>query len=76
MDVLELINSGPEDSKSDFMNLRKLQPRETLKDKLLSVRENPGVRENSGVRENAGAIDNLIRGLVDLLPKSDGLATR
>ena len=70
MDILELTNSKPEGNggrvKADFMNLRKLQPRETLNDKLLSVREKP-----SSVRVNPGAIDNLIRCLVELLPKSD-----
>lgn len=83
MDILELTNSKPEGNggldKTDFMNLRKLRPRETLQEKLLSVRANPGVREKPGVPENPSlqanhaAIDNLVLGLVDLLPKPDGV---
>ena len=77
MDILELTNSEPEGNggldKTDFMNLRKLKRRERLQDKLLSVRENPDVRKTSGVGESPGAIDNLIRSLVDLLPKPDGV---
>lgn len=83
MDILELTNSKPEGNggldKTDFMNLRKLRPRETLQEKLLSVRANPGVREQPGVPENPSlqanhaAIDNLVLGLVDLLPKPDGV---
>ena len=81
MDILELTNSKPEGNggldKTDFMNQRKLQPRESLQDKLLSVREGPDVRERSGVREtpsvqaNPAAFDSLVRVLVDLLPKPD-----
>ena len=75
MDILELTNSDSEGigglEKSNFMNLRKLQARECLKDKLLIVRENPETRGNSDVRENSPAIDNVLRGLVDMLPKPD-----
>lgn len=77
MDILELTNSKPDGNggldKTDFMNLRKLQPRESLQEKLLSVRETPKAREASNVRENSPAIDGLIRGLVDLLPKRDAV---
>jgi hypothetical protein len=83
MDILELTNVMPDGNggldKTDFMNLRKLQPRGSLQEKLLGVRENPAEREspavleNSTVRENPVAIDNLIRGLVDLLPKPDAV---
>jgi hypothetical protein len=77
MDILELTNSKPDGNggldKTDFMNLRKLQPRESLQEKLLSVRETPAVRDNSNVRENPAAIDGLVRGLVDLLPKPDAV---
>jgi hypothetical protein len=81
MDILELTNSKPEGNggldKTDFMNLRRLQPRESLQEKLLSVRANPSAREDSDVREtpsvqaNPAAIDSLVRGLVDLLPRPD-----
>lgn len=77
MDILELTNSKPEGNggldKTDFMKLRKLQHRESLQEKLLSVRESPGVRETSSVQAHPAAIDNLVRGLVDLLPKPDGV---
>ena len=77
MDIFELTNSKPEGNggldKTDFMKLRKLQPRESLQEKLLSVRESPGVRETSSVQAHPAAIDNLVRGLVDLLLKPDGV---
>jgi hypothetical protein len=77
MDILELTNRKPEGNggldKTDFMNLRRLQPRESLQEKLLSVRESPGVREAPSVQANPAAIDSLVRGLVDLLPKPDGV---
>jgi hypothetical protein len=66
MDVLELTNSEPAPSdngslgsKSDFMSLRK--PREALRDRLITV------------QADHSAIDNLIRGLVDLLPNPEGV---
>jgi hypothetical protein len=77
MDILELTNSQPEANggleKSNFMNMRKLKARESLKDKLLGACEKPDAPQNVGGLENAGAVDNLIRGLVDLLPQPDGL---
>jgi hypothetical protein len=63
MDFLELNNGRPEGTgplmKTDFMNMRQSPPRESLQEKLRSVRGNPA------------AVDTLIRGLVDLLPKPD-----
>ena len=83
MDILELTNSKSEGNggldKSDFMNMRKAQPRESLQEKLLSVREHSSVPETKGasetpaVRESSDAIDNLVRALVDLLPKPDAV---
>ena len=71
MDILELTNSKPEGNggldKTDFMKLRKLQHRESLQEKLFSV------RETSSVQAHPAAIDNLVRGLVDLLLKPDGV---
>ena len=66
MEILDLVegkpaSNGPLD-KSDFMNLRRLQPRDKLADALA----NPAFEYQRG-------IDNLIHGLVDLLPKSDGI---
>jgi hypothetical protein len=84
MDILELTNSKPDGNgaveKTDFMNLRKSKPRESLQEKLLSVRDKPRAAENSAaaansatVQANPAAIDSLVRGLVDLLPKPDGV---
>jgi hypothetical protein len=83
MDILELTNSKPDGNgsldKTDFMNMRKLQPRESLQEKLLSVREHasvpesPGAADASGAGESADAIDNLVSALVDLLPKPDAV---
>jgi hypothetical protein len=66
MEILDLVSGKPGrngllDNRTDFMNLRKLQPSEGLTEKLLSV------------QADHSAIDNLIRGLVDLLPKRDGI---
>jgi hypothetical protein len=66
MEILDLVGGKPGrngllDNRTDFMNLRKLQPSEGLTEKLLSV------------QADHSAIDNLIRGLVDLLPKRDGI---
>jgi hypothetical protein len=84
MDILELTNSKPDGNgaveKTGFMNLRKSKPRESLQEKLLSVRDKPRAAENSAaaansatVQANPAAIDSLVRGLVDLLPKPDGV---
>jgi hypothetical protein len=66
MEILDLVEGKPADNghldKTNFMNLRRLQPRE----KLTNVQAKPA----SGYQP---AIDNLIHGLVDLLPKSDGI---
>lgn len=63
MDFLELKNGRTEGNgtptKTDFMSMRQSLPRESLQEKLRCVRANPG------------AVDTLIRGLVDLLPKPD-----
>ena len=65
MEILDLVEgkpgNGPLD-KSDFMNLRRLQPR----DRLANAQANPPSEYQPG-------IDNLMRGLVELLPKSDGI---
>ena len=65
MEILDLVEgkpgNGPLD-KSDFMNLRRLQPR----DRLANAQANPPSEYQPG-------IDNLMRGLVELLPKSDGV---
>jgi hypothetical protein len=62
MEILELVDGKPADNgqphKIDFMNLRRLQPKE----KLTSAQPKPGPEYPRGV-------DTLIRGLVDLLPK-------
>jgi hypothetical protein len=51
-------HNGPLDARTDFMNMR---PRISLKEKLVSA------------QASHTAIDNLIRGLVDLLPRPDGI---
>ena len=50
--------NGPLDARTDFMNMR---PRGSLKEKLVSAQASHAAR------------DNLIRGLVDLLPRPDGI---
>jgi hypothetical protein len=50
--------NGPLNARTDFMNMR---PRESLKEKLVSA------------QASHPAIDNLVRGLVDLLPRPDGI---
>jgi hypothetical protein len=71
MEILDLVggkpgNNGPLQDKTDFMNLRNLQPSAGLKEKLANgqVTHTP---------EHQRGIDNLIRGLVELLPKRDGI---
>ena len=64
MEILDLVGgkpggNGPLD-RTDFMSLRRLKPSDSLKEKL-------------SVRASHAAIDNLIRGLVDLLPNPDGI---
>jgi hypothetical protein len=49
-------------TKSNFMNMRKFSPGDRL-----------GETHVSQGAENPGAIDTLIQGLVDLLPKRDGI---
>jgi hypothetical protein len=71
MEILELVggkpgSNGPLNNKTDFMNLRKLKPRDTLKEKLASA-------QTSHAAEYQRGIDNLIRGLVELLPQPDGV---
>jgi hypothetical protein len=79
MDILELTNSKPEGNggldKTDFMNLRKLQPRDGLRDRLLGVQaDHAAVQvDHTAVQANPAAIDSLVRGLVDLLPIPDGV---
>ena len=51
--------NGP---RSDFMNLRRFQPSDRL-----------GERLTSNDVEYSRGIDHLIQGLVDLLPKCDGI---
>ena len=64
MEILDLVDGKPAGNghhKTDFMNLRRLQPRE----KLASAQANPA--------EYQRGVDNLIRGLVDMLPNPDGI---
>jgi hypothetical protein len=58
--------NSPLDKKTDLMDMRKIQPSESLKEKLLSAAATRGADYERG-------IDNLIRGLVDLLPKPDSI---
>jgi hypothetical protein len=58
--------NSPLSKRTDFMNMRKTQPSESLTERL---RSGPG----SHAAEYERGIDNLIRGLVDLLPKPDGI---
>ena len=65
MEILDLVEGEPGNGslgKSDFMNLGRLRPR----DKLANAQANPPSKYQPG-------IDNLMRGLVELLPKSDGI---
>ena len=71
MEILDLVdgkpgNNGPLNARTDFMNLRKLQPRDSLKQKLANAEASPATEHQRG-------IDNLIRGLVDMLPNRDGI---
>jgi hypothetical protein len=65
MEILDLVEAEPGNSpldKSEFMNLRRLRPR----DRLANAQANSPSKYQPG-------IDNLLRGLVELLPKSDGI---
>jgi hypothetical protein len=54
-----------EDLSTDFMNMRKFQPTDRVSESLVS----PNPQYERG-------IDHLIQGLVDLLPKRDGIWRR
>ena len=58
--------NGPLDKRTDFMNMRKLEPNDSLIETLRSSHASHTVESERG-------IDRLIRGLVDLLPKPDGI---
>jgi hypothetical protein len=66
MEILDLVDGKPADNghldKTDFMNLGRLQPKEKLAN-----------AQGRSALECQPAIDNLIRGLVDLLPKRDAI---
>ena len=65
MEILDLVDVKPAGNghqKSDFMNLRRLQPRE----KLANAQANQKAEYQPGV-------DNLIRGLVDMVPNPGGI---
>ena len=55
----------PLDTRTDFMNLRKFQPDDSI-EKLRGSHA-------SHTAEYARAIDDLVRGLMDLLPKPGGI---
>ena len=55
--------NGPTGTKIDFMNMRKVQSVDGLTEKIVA---NPPSEKERG-------IDRLIKGLVDLLPKPDGI---
>jgi hypothetical protein len=58
--------NGTRDKSADFMNMRKLQPNESLIEKLRSSPANHTADYQRG-------IDLLVRGLMDLLPKPDSV---
>lgn len=65
MEILDLVDGKPAGNghhKTDFMNLRRLQPREKLAN-----------AQASHATEYQPGVDNLIRGLVDMLPNPDGI---
>ena len=65
MEILDLVDGKPSGNghhKTDFMNLRRLQPRE----KLANAQANHA-------SEYQPEVDDLIRGLVDMLPNPDGI---
>jgi hypothetical protein len=53
--------NGSADAKTDFMNLRKPQRTDILEEKIVSA------------RASHDAVNSLIRSLVDLLPKPEGI---
>ena len=55
--------NGPSGTKIDFTNMRKVQTVDGLTEKIVA---NPPFEKERG-------IDSLIKGLVDLLPKPDGI---
>ena len=72
MDILHKIGNkrapeahDPLNESTGFMNMGKLRQRDRLTEKLLSGQASPP--------EYARGIDSLIQGLVDLLPKRDGI---
>jgi hypothetical protein len=66
MEILELRDVKPADNgqldKTDFMNLRRMRPREKLANAQASM-----------TSETQSGVENLIRGLVGLLPKQSGI---
>ena len=54
--------NGPLDQRTDFMNLRKLQPDDSIR-----------ASQARHTVEYERAIDGLVRGLMDLLPKPGGI---
>jgi hypothetical protein len=66
MEILELVDgkfsANGDLDKTDFMNLRRLQPRE----KVANAQAKHAAEYRPGV-------DNLIRGLVDMLPNPDSV---
>ena len=64
MNLTDMIKQPTEGSRprADFMNMRKFESRDRVSESVPSAGA-----------ENARGIDNLIQGLVDLLPKRDGV---
>jgi hypothetical protein len=64
MNLTDMIKQPTEGSRpqADFMNMRKFESRDRLSESVPSAEAG-----------NARGIDNLIQGLVDLLPKRDGV---
>jgi hypothetical protein len=66
MEILDLVEGKPSGNgqvdKTDFMNLRRLQPR----DKIANAQANHAAEYRPGV-------DKLIHGLVDMLPNPDSI---
>ena len=58
--------NGAQNKNADFMNTRKLQPNESLIEKLRSSPANHTADYDRG-------IDRLVQGLMDLLPKPDSI---
>lgn len=62
--------NGPTGTKIDFMNMRKVQSVDGLTEKVDGLTEKIVANPPS---EKERGIDRLIKGLVDLLPKPDGI---